>query len=74
MMGLSTWHLIIVLAIVVLVFGAGRISLVMGDVAKGIKSFKKGLSDDDTDDDKKVIEQQASRTTTSAEPVRSEKS
>ena len=73
MMGLSTWHLIIVLAIVVLVFGAGRISGVMGDVAKGIKSFKKGLAEDD-DDDKKVIEQQASRTAPSAEPARSEKS
>ena len=43
----SIWHWLIVLAVVALLFGAGRISGVMGDVGKGIKSFKKGLSDDD---------------------------
>ena len=43
----SFWHLLLVLAVVVLVFGTGRISGVMGDFAKGIKSFKKGLADDD---------------------------
>ncbi len=43
----SIWHWIILLVIVVLLFGSGRISNVMGDVAKGIKSFKKGLADDE---------------------------
>ena len=43
----SFWHLLLVLAVVVLVFGTGRISGVMGDFAKGIKSFKKGMADDD---------------------------
>jgi sec-independent protein translocase protein TatA len=46
-MGLSFWHLIIVLLVVILLFGQGKISEVMGDFAKGIKSFKKGLADDD---------------------------
>lgn len=42
-------HWILVLLVVVLLFGGGRISSVMGDVAKGIKSFKKGLADDEDD-------------------------
>ena len=48
-MGLSGWHLLI-LALVALLFfgGGGRISSIMGDMAKGIKSFKKGLADEDT--------------------------
>lgn len=43
----SIWHWIILLLIVVLLFGRGKISDIMGDVAKGIKSFKKGIADDD---------------------------
>lgn len=46
-MGLSFWHIMIVLLVIVLLFGQGKISEVMGDVAKGIKSFKKGLTEDD---------------------------
>ena len=45
--GTSIWHWVIVLLIVVLMFGRGKISEIMGDVAKGIKSFKKGMSEDD---------------------------
>ena len=45
----SIWHWVILLLIVVLLFGRGKISEVMGDVAKGIKSFKKGMADDDED-------------------------
>lgn len=44
---LSIWHWIVVLAVVLLLFGRGKISDLMGDVAKGIKSFKKGMADDD---------------------------
>ena len=47
-MGLSTTHLLILLLVVVLLFGSGKISTLMGDVAKGIKSFKKGMQEDDT--------------------------
>ncbi len=43
----SIWHWLIVLAIVLLMFGRGKIPELMGDVAKGIKSFKKGMADDD---------------------------
>ena len=43
----SIWHWIILLLIVVLLFGRGKISEIMGDVAKGIKSFKKGMAEDD---------------------------
>jgi sec-independent protein translocase protein TatA len=47
--GLSIWHWLIVLAVGLLLFGGrGKVSDLMGDVAKGIKSFKKGLSDEDT--------------------------
>ena len=43
----SIWHWIILLLIVVLLFGRGKISEIMGDVAKGIKSFKQGMAEDD---------------------------
>jgi sec-independent protein translocase protein TatA len=52
-MGLSFWHIIIVLIVVILLFGRGKISDLMGDVAKGIKSFKKGMSDDSDNKDSK---------------------
>ena len=44
---LSIWHWIIVIAVVLLLFGRGKISELMGDVAQGIKAFKKGMSDDE---------------------------
>ena len=43
----SIWHWLIVLVVVLLLFGRGKIPELMGDVAKGIKNFKKGMSDDD---------------------------
>ena len=57
---LSIWHWILVILVVVLLFGRGKVSDLMGDVAKGIKSFKKGLADDEpaTTADPKPIEQQ----------------
>lgn len=46
--GLSVWHWLIFLVVALLLFGgSGKISSIMGDVAKGIKSFKKGLSEDE---------------------------
>ena len=45
-MGISFWQIAIVVVLVVLLFGRGKISSLMGDVTKGIKSFKKGMSDD----------------------------
>jgi len=55
-MGPSWWQILIVLVLFVLLFGRGKISDLMGDVAKGIKSFKSGLADDDEKADAKVIE------------------
>ncbi len=52
-MGISFWQIAIVVVLVVLLFGRGKISSLMGDVAKGIKSFKKGMSSDSNDQSKK---------------------
>jgi|TARA_B110000467_G_scaffold78289_1_gene70771 sec-independent protein translocase protein TatA len=49
-MGVSFWQIAVVVVLVVLLFGRGKISSLMGDVAKGIKSFKKGMSDDSSSD------------------------
>ncbi len=62
-MGLSFWQIAIVVILLVLLFGRGKISDLMGDVAKGIKSFKKGMADDDIAevprDEPKVIDQKS---------------
>ena len=59
---LSIWHWIIVIGVVLLLFGRGKISELMGDVAQGIKAFKKGMSEDevkaDPADPKKIVESQ----------------
>ena len=47
MLGLSIWKIAIIGGIVVLLFGKGKISDMMGDMAKGIKSFKRGMTEDD---------------------------
>lgn len=49
-MGISIWQILIVVLIIVVLFGAGRIPRLMGDMAKGIKSFKAGMKEDETDD------------------------
>ena len=49
-MSIGFWQIAIVVVLVVLLFGRGKISSLMGDVAKGIKSFKKGMSSDVTED------------------------
>ena len=52
---LSIWHWIVVIAVVLLLFGRGKISDLMGDVAQGIKAFKKGMRDDETAVDKSDV-------------------
>ena len=61
-MGISFWQIAIVVVLVVLLFGRGKISSLMGDVAKGIKSFKKGMASDVTDEEspKNISENQDS--------------
>ena len=49
-MSIGFWQIAIVIILVVLLFGRGKISSLMGDVAKGIKSFKKGMASDVTDE------------------------
>ena len=58
--GFSLWHILILAIIVLLLFGGNRFSNMMGDVAKGLKSFKQGLSDDDkpADQTKQIPPQQ----------------
>jgi len=58
-MSIGFWQIAIVVVLVVLLFGRGKISSLMGDVAKGIKSFKKGMSDNS--------DQSSSTTSTSSE-------
>ena len=64
--GASIWHWIVVGLIVVLLFGRGKISEMMGDVANGIKAFKKGMSEDEA----AAAGTTTTTTTTTAEPVR----
>ena len=49
-MGIGFWQIAVVVILVVLLFGRGKISSLMGDVAKGIKSFKKGMATETTED------------------------
>jgi sec-independent protein translocase protein TatA len=55
---MSIWHWLVVAALVLLLFGRGKISELMGDVAGGIKAFKKGMAEDD-DAAKKAEEEKA---------------
>ena len=63
-MSIGFWQIAIVVVLVVLLFGRGKISSLMGDVAKGIKSFKKGMSDNS---DQTSNLDQTSSTSSSAE-------
>jgi len=70
----SIWHWIVVIGVVLLLFGRGKISDLMGDVAQGIKAFKKGMADDevkpaDKPDPVKTIDNSPSATTSSRSDV-----
>ncbi len=65
---LSIWHWIIVAVIILLLFGRGRISEMMGDLGKGITSFKRGLTDDE-DKAKRPAAEPPRITATPAAPV-----
>ena len=59
-MGISIWQIVLVLVIILILFGAGKIPRVMGDIAKGIKSFKAGMKEgeesEEIDDDSSLQE------------------
>lgn len=50
-MSIGVWQVILILLIVLIIFGAGKLPKVMGDVAKGVKNFKKGMREEDREDD-----------------------
>jgi sec-independent protein translocase protein TatA len=50
-MSIGIWQVVLILLIVLIVFGAGKLPKVMGDVAKGVKNFKQGMRDDVSDDE-----------------------
>ncbi|MBL4905891.1 MAG: twin-arginine translocase TatA/TatE family subunit [Sneathiella sp.] len=52
-MSIGPWQIILILVIVLIIFGAGKLPRVAGDLAKGIKNFKSGMSDDDSKDEAK---------------------
>lgn len=49
-MGVSVWQIILVVAVVLIVFGVGRLPKVMGDLGQGVKNFKKGLNEETVED------------------------
>jgi sec-independent protein translocase protein TatA len=55
--GFSIWHILIFAVIVLLLFGGNRFSAMMGDVAKGLKSFKQGMADEDDEKMRRYDEQ-----------------
>ena len=61
-MSIGFWQIAIVVVLVVLLFGRGKISSLMGDVAKGIKSFKKGMSDNPNQTDSISSSEETSKT------------
>jgi sec-independent protein translocase protein TatA len=73
---LSIWHWLVVIVVVLLLFGRGKISELMGDMAQGIKAFKKGMSEDEAkaepqkpDTVKTIDHQPAAATTAPATPA-----
>lgn len=50
----SFWHWLIVLLVILIIFGAGKLPKVAGDLASGIKNFRKGMSEDDKDKEKQA--------------------
>lgn len=67
----SIWHWLIVLAVVLLLFGAGKIPRLMGDMAKGVKAFKQGMKDEDDEPaagtDKKSIDSNSAQSVNAPE-------
>ena len=68
--GASIWHWVVVGVVVMLLFGRGKISEMMGDVAKGIKAFKKGMSEDEAAAAANVQGTPVVTTTTASDPLR----
>lgn len=78
-MSIGVWQIVLILVIVLIIFGAGKLPHVMGDLAKGIKNFKAGMAEPDKDDDatpaeKKTIEGTSSQSSTTTSDQETRKS
>ena len=71
-MSIGFWQIAIVVVLVVLLFGRNRISSLMGDVAKGIKSFKKGMTDNNIQSSSTTSSSEDTSTTPSSEETSKE--
>lgn len=66
-MGMSMGHLVLLLIIVLVIFGAGKIPQIMGDVAKGLKAFKEGMKDGEKEKEQaKLMDSKSSDTSSSS--------
>ena len=68
--GFSLWHWLIVGLVILLLFGKGRFSDMMGDVAKGLKSFKKGMSEDEEAEQRRLTAERVGRSRAAPIPRR----
>ncbi len=71
-MSIGVWQVVIILVIVVIIFGAGKLPHVMGDVAKGIKNFKKGMAEDGSEDNKNIEDSESTAAPTAAKAEKTE--
>ena len=67
-MSIGIWQVVLILLIVLILFGAGKLPKVMGDVAKGVKNFKSGMRDDD-EEEKPALTADETPRTAEAEPA-----
>jgi sec-independent protein translocase protein TatA len=67
--GFSIWHWLIVGLVVLLLFGKGRFSDMRGDVAKGLKNFKKGMSEDEEAEQRRLTAERAAQPAPPAVPA-----
>jgi sec-independent protein translocase protein TatA len=68
-MSIGIWQVVLILLIVLILFGAGKLPKVMGDVAKGVKNFKSGMKEDDEDDKPALASEHADERAGVAEPA-----
>ena len=72
-MGIGVWQVVLVLVIVLIIFGAGKLPKVMGDVAKGVKNFKSGMAEEPGDSKKEPVTDENTATQVS-EPSKNKES
>ena len=71
-MSIGVWQVVIILVIVLIIFGAGKLPHVMGDVAKGIKNFKKGMAEDESEAKKSIKDSETVEATATAKAEKAE--